>query len=121
MDACAQCGGGVEERFRFCPWCGATLRRKFVEFFRAHPRDAGKALRVSRYVTDEPQVRFSVWDASGRVESAVSVDEREAARLALFLRPPRRFSHGLSDALRSYAAGVSARRSSTGSRKTTSS
>jgi hypothetical protein len=106
----------VEERFRFCPWCGAALRRKFVEFFRAHPRDAGKALRVSRYVTEDPQVRFSVWDPAGRVEAAVSVDEWEAARLARFLRPPTR-----RKSLRDYAAELSARRSSTGRRKTTSS
>jgi hypothetical protein len=93
-----------------------------VEFFRAHPRDAGKALRVSRYLDDDPQVRFSVWDEAGRVEGAVSVDEFEARRLAGFLRPPRRRQrrHALA-VLLDYAAGVSARRSATGSRKTTSS
>jgi len=121
MQSCAQCGGGVEERFRFCPWCAAPLRRKLVEFFPAHPRDAGKALRVSRYVDEDPHVRFSVWDETGTVESAVSVDELQAARLARFLRPPRPRSHGLSAVLRTYAADVAARRSSTGSRKTTSS
>jgi hypothetical protein len=98
-----------------------SRRRKIVEFFRAHPRDAGKALRVSRYLTDDPQVRFSVWDATGRAESAVSVDEREAARLAQFLTPRRPRPPTFVDALKTYAAGVSARRSSTGSRKTTSS
>jgi hypothetical protein len=51
-------------------------------------RDQGKALRVSRYL-DERHVRFSVWDESGRAEAAVSVDEREAERLARFLGPPR--------------------------------
>jgi hypothetical protein len=121
MEACAHCGGDVEERFRFCPWCGATLRRKLVEFFPAHARDAGKALRVSRYVDEDPHVRFSVWDQTGRVESAVSLDELGAARLAHFLRPPRARPHGLSAALKAYAAEISARRSSTGSRKTTSS
>jgi hypothetical protein len=121
VNACAQCGGAVEKRFRFCPWCAAPLRHKFVEFFRAHPRDAGKALRVSRYVNDDPHVRFSVWDETGRVESAVSVDEHEASRLAHFLQPrPAPRPHGLA-ALLGYAAGVSARRSSTGRRKTTSS
>ena len=116
MNVCRDCGSRVEERFRFCPWCGAPLRRKFVEFFPAHPRDAGKALRVSRYVTEDPQVRFSVWDESGRVEAAVSIDEHEAGRVATFLRPraPRK-------SLRAYAAEISARRSSTGRRKTTSS
>jgi len=121
MQACAQCGGSVEERFRFCPWCAAPLRRKLVEFFPAHPRDEGKALRVSRYLDDDPHVRFSVWDQTGRVESAVSVDEFQAARVARFLRPstaqpPRRHRQAMP-----YAAELSARRSSTGSRKTTSS
>ncbi len=88
MTPCAQCGGEVEERYRYCPWCAAPLRRKLVEFFRAHERDAGKALRVSRYL-DERHVRFSVWDESGRAEAAVSLDEREATRLAYFLGPPR--------------------------------
>ena len=48
---CRQCGGSVEEAFRFCPWCAAPLRSKLVEFFRPHPlvpTDAGRALRVSR-------------------------------------------------------------------------
>jgi hypothetical protein len=92
------------------------LRRKFVEFFPGHARDQGRALRVSRYVTEDPQVRFSVWDQSGRVEAAVSVNELEAGRLARFLRAPVR-----RKSLRDYAAELSARRSSTGSRKTTSS
>jgi len=122
VQSCAQCGGSVERRFRYCPWCASPLRSKLVEFFPAHPRDAGKALRVSRYLDEDPHVRFSVWDETGRVEGAVSVDELEAGRLARFLRPsrlrPRR--HGIAG-LFDYAAGVSARRSSTGSRKTTSS
>ena len=88
MAPCAHCGGEVEERFRYCPWCAAPQRRKLVEFFRAHERDHGKALRVSRYL-DERHVRFSVWDESGRAEAAVSLDEREAGRLARFLGPHR--------------------------------
>jgi hypothetical protein len=120
VQACRQCGGGVEERFRFCPWCAAPLRRKLVEFFPAHRRDAGKALRVSRYLDEDPHVRFSVWDESGRVEAAVSIDELEAGRVARFLRPRAPRQSTLA-ALLTYAAGVSARRSSTGSRKTTSS
>ena len=88
MAPCAQCGGEVEERYRYCPWCAAPRRRKLVEFFRAHECDAGKALRVSRYL-DERHVRFSVWDESGLAESAVSLGEDEAARLAHFLGPPR--------------------------------
>src|SRR5439155_1975761 len=87
MARCAHCSGELEERFRFCPWCAAPQRRKIVEFFSPHPRDAGKALRVTRYMTDDPHVRFSVWNESGVAESAVSLDEREASRVARFLRP----------------------------------
>lgn len=86
--ACAECGGELEAAYRFCPWCAAPQRRKLVEFFRAHPRDAGKALRVSRYLTEEPHVRFSVWSADGVAEAAVSLDEQESERLAGFLAAP---------------------------------
>lgn len=94
MRQCNQCGGTVERSFRFCPWCASPQRLKLVEFFRPHPLiegDRGKALRVSRYLgesEDERHVRFSVWDESGelvRAEAAVSLDEREAERLADFL------------------------------------
>ena len=54
----------------------------------AHPRDAGKALRVSRYLTEDPHVRFSVWSSEGVAEAAVSLDEEEAERLAEFLAAP---------------------------------
>src|SRR3954466_4560096 len=70
------------------PWCAAPQRRKLVEFFPAHPRDHGKALRVSRYLTEEPHVRFSVWNADGVAEAAVSLEEAEAQRLAGFLAVP---------------------------------
>jgi predicted DNA-binding protein (UPF0251 family) len=43
------------------------------------------ALRVSRYLSGEPQVRFSVWRPEGVAEAAVSIDEDEARRLAAFL------------------------------------
>jgi hypothetical protein len=100
MKTCASCGAGVEERFRFCPWCAAPQRLKLVEFFRPHRLDFGKALRVSRYL-DAPgrgHVRFSVWtelDDRARAEAAVSLDEDEALRLARFVaadvsRPPSR-------------------------------
>ena len=75
--------------FRYCPWCGATQRRKLVEFFLGHH---GRALRVSRYfrtLDQEPQVRVSVWNEHGVAEAAVSIDEGEARRLAAFLRPAR--------------------------------
>jgi hypothetical protein len=86
---CAECGLKVAAGFRFCPWCAAPQRRKLVEFFRAHPRDEGMALRVSRQLTDDPQVRFSVWGPEGMAEAAVSLEEDEAERLVAFLAPPR--------------------------------
>jgi hypothetical protein len=109
MRVCSRCGGGVEDAFRFCPWCGERRRTKVVEFFRPHARiDSGRALRVSRYLGGELQerhVRFSVWaesDDSARAEAAVSLDDAEARRLALFLLDPLRRgrARGLRDALR---------------------
>jgi hypothetical protein len=89
MRVCADCGGELEAAYRFCPWCAAPQRRKLVEFFRAHPRDLGRALRVSRYLTEQPHVRFSVWSADGVAEAAVSLEEEEAERLASFLTAPQ--------------------------------
>ena len=91
MRVCTECRGSVEAGHRFCPWCAAALRRKLVEFFTAAdavPEDGGKALRVSRYLAAR-HVRFSVWDEDGAAEAAVSLDEREAARLARFLTGER--------------------------------
>ncbi len=91
LTACGHCGGSLEEAFRFCPWCAAPLRSKLVEFFPAHPlveSDAGRALRVSRYLgpaAEERHVRFSVWNEVGTAEAAVSLDEAEALRLARFV------------------------------------
>jgi hypothetical protein len=103
MAACRQCGGTLEATHRFCPWCAAPQRQKLVEFFRAHQRDAGMALRVSHYIDDEPHVRFSVWD-DGVAQAAVSLDEDEARRLARFLdvkRPSvRRAGARLEDGIR---------------------
>jgi hypothetical protein len=43
-------------------------------------------LRVSRYLgTDDPHVRFSVWNDQGMAEAAVSLSEEEAERLADFV------------------------------------
>ena len=84
MRTCRACGNGVEDRFRYCPWCAAPQRAKLVEFFTGTGPEAGKALRVSRY-TGEGHVRFSVWDESGVAEAAVSIDDEEAQRLAAFL------------------------------------
>lgn len=89
MRVCAECGGELAAVYRFCPWCAAPQRSKLVEFFRGHPRDEGKALRVSRYLTEEPHVRFSVWSSAGMAEAAVSLDEDEAERLSLFLAAPQ--------------------------------
>ena len=84
MRDCPECGGPVEARFHYCPWCSAPQRRKLVEFFRPHANSAGRALRVSRYYGDDPQVRFSVWD-DGVARAAVSLDEDESRRLASFI------------------------------------
>jgi hypothetical protein len=85
MTQCGRCGCTVEASFRFCPWCAAPQRRKLVEFFRPHPSAAGRALRVSRYYGDDPQVRFSVWD-DGVAQAAVSLEDDEACRLVAFLQ-----------------------------------
>ncbi len=85
MRECAGCGEGIEERFRFCPWCAVPQRRKLVEFFVGR---AGRALRVSRYL-DEHEVRVSVWDERGVAQAAVSLGEDEAERVARFLAGTR--------------------------------
>lgn len=87
MRECRSCGSAFDERYRFCPWCGAVQRLKIVEYFAAFPltgADDTKGLRVSRYLTRPGHVRFSVWRA-GEVSGAVSIGEREARRLAAFL------------------------------------
>lgn len=89
MQTCRHCGGSIGRAFRYCPWCASPQRAKLVEFFGGTGDEAGKALRVSRYVR-EGHVRFSVWDDTGRAEAAVSVDEDEARRLAGFLANPVR-------------------------------
>jgi hypothetical protein len=109
MRECSRCGGGVEDVFRYCPWCGERRRTKVVEFFRSHPRiDAGRALRVSRYLgrhEEDRHVRFSVWAESAesaRAEAAVSLDQSEADRLAFFLLDPMQHTRprGIRDAIR---------------------
>lgn len=100
MRACPGCREEVDERFRFCPWCGAPQRVKLVEFFPAHPfleSDRGKALRVSRYLDDDVlrHVRFSVWSdrrRMARADAAVSLAEDESERLARFLADPASIS-----------------------------
>lgn len=89
MHECARCGGEVEERYRFCPWCASPQRLKIVEFFRPHAQtDPGKALRVSCYLgpdRSDRHVRISVWSDAGAAEAAVSLGEPEARRLARFV------------------------------------
>jgi hypothetical protein len=108
VKTCRQCGNGVEDRFRYCPWCAAPQRRKLVEFFAPHPAvegDAQKALRVSRYFGDDdtaPQVRFSIWSVDA-AEAVVSLSPEEAERVAAFLTPPipkRHLIDQLRDTLR---------------------
>jgi hypothetical protein len=99
MAACPRCGTDVEPAFRFCPWCAAPQRRKLVEFFRSHPRDAGRALRVSRYFGDDPHVRFSVWSEDGVAQAAVSLEESEVERLGDFLARGRAHRPRLLDQL----------------------
>ena len=107
MRECRSCRSAFDERFRFCPWCGETQRLKIVEYFAGipvAPGEAGKGLRVSRYLTSPGHVRFSVWRI-GQVEAAVSIDEAEARRLGSFLRgtDPDSAHHRLSDRLRQSA------------------
>jgi len=71
-------------------------RRKLVEFFRGVDTDPVRALRVSRYVP-EKLVRFSVWDETGTVRAAVSLDEDEASRLAEFVAAPTRKTRLIDD------------------------
>jgi hypothetical protein len=95
MVECRRCTAPVEPSFRYCPWCAAPQRLKITDFFRPHPLVEGgtdRALRVSRYLgieEDERHVRFSVWDpidcGRSRAESAISLPEAEAGRLARFL------------------------------------
>lgn len=85
MRPCRSCGKNVDGEFRFCPWCATPLRRKLVDFFQPHTRDHGQSLRVSWYLDDDPQVRFSVWDEDGRAAAAISLDEVEAKRLGALL------------------------------------
>jgi hypothetical protein len=89
MARCAHCGRGTAVEYRYCPWCATPQRSKLVEFFKGADSESGRALRVSRYLP-ERRVRFSVWDESGTVRAAVSIDEDEASRLAEFVAPPER-------------------------------
>ena len=106
MRECPECGGPVEGRFHYCPWCSAPQRRKLVEFFRGVDDDEGRALRVSRYLP-ERRVRFSVWNETGVAEAAVSVAEDEAQRLVGFIAPHRAAPPGRSRVFESILRRVS--------------
>lgn len=54
---------------------------------------------MSRYLP-ERRVRFSVWDESGTVKAAVSLDDEEAERLGAFVAAPPRRRAGLLHELR---------------------
>jgi hypothetical protein len=96
MAQCRHCGSATDPRHRFCPWCATPQRSKLVEFFMGVDDDERTALRVSRYLP-ERRVRFSVWDDTGTVKAAVSLDEDEAARLGAFVAPPPARSRLLDD------------------------
>jgi hypothetical protein len=99
MEQCRSCGGETAAVYRYCPWCATPQRRKLVEFFRGADGDSRMALRVSRYLP-ERRVRFSVWDETGRVRGAVSLDDEEASRVGEFLAPPPSRRPSLLDDLR---------------------
>ena len=107
MGDCRECGGELEAAFRFCPWCAAPQRMKLTELFAgAEESDHGRALRVSRYLAaDSQQVRFSIWDADGVAQAALSLEAEEASRLSAFLAldPGRKRSSQRSRRIRGYA------------------
>lgn len=105
MRRCSHCGGALEARFRFCPFCAAPQRTKLVEFFTRHPdvpAGSAEALRASRYFETEEtpsQYRLSIWSGD-RADAAISLDDAEAARLSRFLAPPAGQRRRLLDELR---------------------
>lgn len=99
MTRCRHCGGDTAAAYRYCPWCATPQRRKLVEFFVGADQDAGRAIRVSRYLP-ERRVRFSVWDETGTARAAVSLDEEEAGKLAAFIAPRPDHRASLLDDLR---------------------
>ena len=64
----------------------APQARRVLRRLTSVEADAGKALRVSRYLADR-HVRFSIWSEDAAVD-AVSLEEGEAERLAGFLTAP---------------------------------
>jgi double zinc ribbon protein len=99
MARCPHCEREVDAEFRFCPGCGEPLRLKLVEFFTGADPAEHRSLRVSRYL-ETGLVRFSVWDETGTVRAAVSLDDDEAERLASFVGPARRLRERLLEDVR---------------------
>ena len=84
MRNCRECGGAVQDDFRFCPHCGKSQRTKIVEYFRGHPDVGDGGLRVSVYLTEPRHARLSVWRGD-EAQAAISLEPEEARRLARFL------------------------------------
>ena len=84
MRSCRECGGAVQDDFRFCPHCGKSQRTKIVEYFQGHPEVGDGGLRVSIYLTEPQHARLSVWHGE-EAEAAISLDPHEAGRLGRFL------------------------------------
>jgi hypothetical protein len=99
MPRCGLCEREVDAEFRFCPGCGEPLRLKLVEFFLGADPEERRSLRVSRYL-ESGLVRFSVWDETGTVRGAVSLDDEEAERLASFVGSARRLRARLVEDIR---------------------
>lgn len=84
MRHCRDCGGEVQDEFRFCPHCGKPQRTKIVEYFQGHPDVGDGGLRVSVYLTEPQHARLSVWRGE-EAQAAISLDPHESGRLARFL------------------------------------
>ena len=86
MRSCRECGGAVQDDFRFCPHCGKSQRTKIVEYFQGHPEVGDGGLRVSVYLTEPQHVRLSVWRGD-EAKAAISLDPHEAGSAASSSRP----------------------------------
>ena len=89
MRHCRDCGGEVQDEFRFCPHCGKSQRTKIVEYFQGHPEVGDGGLRVSVYLTEPQHARLSVWRGD-EVQAAISLDPHESGRLGNFLLSVRK-------------------------------
>ena len=92
MRSCRECGGAVQDDFRFCPHCGKSQRTKIVEYFQGHPDVGDGGLRVSVYLTEPQHARLSVWRGD-EAKAAISLDPHEAGRLGRFLLSVGRSRH----------------------------